>query len=478
MALWTFARLVAAVVLVLVSGAQSSGSSGAYVRVGGSWCAYDRLKVQWHLPDGADEQTVSVGLYDAGTAWDAPPLHLWAGPKALGVQWPQQLAARWRAQHAPRPPTLHCDVGGPACPVAVTTVGWDPDKRRFEVNFDRPTNAPRFEGGSHDGATTSSSSGTGFEAAIPLASALTFHPAPPRLLAAPFWEGPSKLVVLIDLPSDQRAMADAFADGSAFARVAPAPDPAPARAASPAFDAPAAPLGEEAAGLISSAATASALVAEAGEGGEWALRGRFSVRLGEVGRPLVLRLWAAGAGTAIGADAASSALADAVVGADGPAAESAPFAVSPCADEDDANADAPVVLHGLGPAALSNAPKLSGGESSDGSSSSSGSISGRFEGGGALNPTPFWDPKGVFALTGHRALVLPASSLPRGGVGAWSFSGWLWVADPPTGAYRTLLFKGPGGGGDLARTPSAWLHPVKKRRGVYIRRRGVCVREK
>ena len=98
-------------------------------------------------------------------------------------------------------------------------------------------------------------------------------------------------------------------------------------------------------------------------------------------------------------------------------------------------------------------------------------------------PLPFWDPRGVWALTGDRPLVPPSSSLPGGcggasgglgdglgggvgdgsrvgPVGDWSISFWVYVVEPPTGNFRTLLFKGHTVAGGGERTPSVWLLPA------------------
>jgi hypothetical protein len=450
------------------------------VRVTGSLCAYDRLKVQWTLPEGVDLETASVGLYDAGSALDAEPLHQWPGPKALGVQWtPQQEAARWRQRHAPQPPSLHCDIGGPSCSVSVTNVGWDPDRRRLEVHFDGPTNTPTFLSSSGDRATSPSrsSSSEGEKSGIPLSAALSIHPMPTRLLTAPFWETSSKLVVLVDFPTDQRAIADAFADGTAFARVVLDPAPTDSNALPP--DGKTFYDSQE--GIARAPGTSEGIL----EGGERALRGQFSVRLGEVGRPLVLRLWAgsgvqtlhdtisseaqvkvSGAVENIDSNAAAEDTASSSGSASSrplasPAAESTLFAVSLCADETSETEAAPVVLHSLGPVTPPSTTSRTQKKSNNPNDHHDSTKSGTSTSGGALNPKPFWDPKGVFALTGLRPLVLPSASLPSTGTGSWSFSCWLWIADPPKGAFRTLLFKGSGQGGDLARTPSAWLHPVR-----------------
>lgn len=463
--------------------------NGAEVHVTGTLCAYDRLKVQWSLPEVVNLDAASVGLYDAGSALDSKPLHQWLGPKALGVQWsPQQEAALWRQRHAPQAPSLHCDIGGPTCSVSVTNLGWDPDRRRLEVHFDGPTNTPSFLSSSGDQVGTPSrrNSNEGEDIAIPLSKALSIHPTPSRLLTAPFWETSSKLVVLVDFPTDQRAIADAFADGSAFARVVL--DPAHSDTIGALSDKSTDTSRQEGNGLTSGASE------ETREDREHILRGQFSVRLGEVGRPLVLRLWAAGVEalhdtTASEVQVENTWAVDAAGSSSSapnsgpialPAAESAVFAVSLCADENTEAGAAPVVLHSLGPVAppsASSSGKQKRDNSLDGHSSDGrGGNSGTSTSGGALNPQPFWDPKGVFALTGLRPLVLPSASLPGIGSGSWSFTSWLWVADPPNGAFRTLLFKGSGQGGDSARTPSAWLHPVMRGRGARFETVAMCMR--
>ena len=439
----------------------SADSSGEIRDEAASFCPFDRIAVEWFLPDVPinAEDAVWVGLHDASSSSSpsplSPPMHRWHGAAMLGVaRSPEEETERWRALHVPAAAAIHCDVGGPSCTVGVESLGYDPATARIEVNFDRPTNAPLLDGG----------------AANPLAGVLELAPLPRVFASAPFWETPAKLVVPVDLPADQSAVLAAFHAAQASATVAAAPQAqAPSREAAEAdvFAAPESPTAVAARGGAVTGAGDGVVVGGGGGGGGrvsgWPMRGFFTLRLGDAGRAYRLALWT-GAATATRVSGSGGATDGASGGATGrgPVALSAVFVVGSCAD---GGSLSEVVLQGLAPphaqtssfvdsSATGSAP-----EHDEAASAAATAAAAAAAAAAEVNPTPFWDPKGVFALTGRRPLVLPTSALPGRGAASWSLSFWVWLAEPPTGHFRTLFFKGVGDGGDPGRTPSAWLHP-------------------
>ncbi|KAJ0401505.1 hypothetical protein ATCC90586_001537 [Pythium insidiosum] len=77
-----------------------------------------------------------------------------------------------------------------------------------------------------------------------------------------------------------------------------------------------------------------------------------------------------------------------------------------------------------------------------------------------LLPTPRFALRGVTSHGGSEGLRLRDAELGLRD-GAWSLSLWLWTAQRPTGAFRTLFFHGNGSGEH--RTPSAWFRPHDRR---------------
>ncbi|GLD92685.1 hypothetical protein PINS_up001264 [Pythium insidiosum] len=77
-----------------------------------------------------------------------------------------------------------------------------------------------------------------------------------------------------------------------------------------------------------------------------------------------------------------------------------------------------------------------------------------------LLPAPRFALRGVTSHGGSEGLTLRDAELSIRD-GAWSLSMWLWTAQRPTGAFRTLFFHGNGSGEH--RTPSAWFRPDDRR---------------
>eukprot|EP00903_Cladosiphon_okamuranus_P018769 g17268.t2 len=92
-------------------------------------------------------------------------------------------------------------------------------------------------------------------------------------------------------------------------------------------------------------------------------------------------------------------------------------------------------------------------------------------------PRSVFGADGVLSLPGDKFLKVPSSLFavqrkpPGGGFrseaqGSWSIAFWIYLVDLPTGSFRGLFYKGDGG--EMGRTPSAWLCPDSNRIALRV----------